>query len=512
MPTRCKMAPIGVMLLLLSHTLSPIASSELTPEQVLQQAFALARAIPEERQKHSALSGVLWAAERRKAVALLLQMAGESPEVRSQALQAAVPILAGRGQVEEALTHWREIEDASQRLETLAHAYAAAVAERQQDGARQLFALAQGKSQQTRLLEEAVRRLLENENPQEALRYALKIPLEPQRSVQLAWVADSLARCDKLTLALQAASQVKLGKGYQLERFEMNLSLAAALARAGKLPQAMARLRQAVDEAQRIPQKEGLLRDEQLAAIPWETPVVFSPQQWRELATRIRHLDERSLFLRAVCRRYAEEGQWQNARTTAGMIPTAEGRVTALVMLADMAREAGRREEAPSLLRQAEALIPRIRDAEEREAAFRALAVAWAASGNLSRAVELAKKVRDPYERFALVGSLLEQAKEQTLRPEERAALCQLAQLALSALAPELPKELGIELSLQYVPAIRAGAALALAGDVEGVRHLLQRYAPGREREGVLRGILAELSSEQIYHEVPVQNTLCCTG
>lgn len=504
MSTRGRTLSFLATLLLASCTLFSTASSPLTPEQVLQQAVALARALPDERQRHSALSEVLGAAERMKAVDLLLQAAREAPEVRPQALQAVVPLLAASGRVEEALAHWRQMRDASERLKTLANVYATAVVERQQDSARQLFALAQGKSQQTRLLEEAVRRLLDNENPQEALRYALKIPLEPQRSVQLAWVADSLARCDKLTLALQAASQVRLGKGYRLERFAMNLSLAAALARTGKLPQAMARLRQAVDEAQRIPLKEGLLRDEQLAAIPWETPVVFSPQQWRALAARIRHPDERSLFLRAVCRRYAEEGQWQHARTTAGMIPTAGGRLTALVMLADMAREAGKTEEAPSLLRQAEALIPRIRDAEEREAAFRALAVAWAASGNLPRAVELAGNASEPFERFAVVGSLLEEAKGRTLRPEERAALRQLAQMALSAREPELPKKLGFELSLQFVPVIRAGVALALAGDVEGVRQLLQRYAPGTEREGVLRGILAELSSEQLYHRVPV--------
>lgn len=491
-------APLVIWL----HTAPIAVSNDLTPEQALRQALASARAISDPTQRESALHEVLWAAQRVKAVDFLLEMAGEASQIRQQVLQVVVPILAGGGRIEKATAYWRQIEDADARAQTLAYACGAAAAKDDWKGMQRLFAVAQGHKQRAQCLDAVVNALLQEEKSEDALRYALQIG-EPQRSTALARVAESLARHDKIQLALQAASRVK-GGGNSREGFSMNLAIAGALAKAGKVTQAMERLKRAVEMAQRVSEEEGVLRYERLAEIPYEMPVVLTPSQWNALAARIRAPDERATLLQAACRRYGEERKWQHARAIVNFIPTASDKIPALVMLSSIARGAGRKQDAQDLLRRADALLAQVKGGEARDNALRELAVEMAAAGNLPRAVALAALVREGVERFNLFGNLLDEAKRRDIRPEERPALQKLAQLCLKASAPDIPKEIGFPISLQHVPVVRAGTALALAGDIEGVRRLLQRQVKPEQREDMLRGILAELSVERIDHEVPV--------
>ncbi len=484
---------------------APLAiSNDLTPEQVLRHALSSARAIADSTQRQSALDEVLRTAQRLKAVDFLMQMAEEAPEIRQAVLRVAVPLVAGRGRTEEAVALWRRIEDAQARAQVLAYACGSAADSGSKETLSSLLALAQGQKQRAQCLDEVVSSLLQADKPEEAFRYALQVPDQKWRSATLTRVADSLARRGNIALALQAASQIRGDGGHWYETVNMNLSLAAALAQAGKTAQAMERIKRAIDIVQRIDKEEGVLRYDWLAEIPRQMPVVLTPDQWKVLAARIPDPDERATFLKAACRRYAEEGQWQRARATVNLMSAADDRISALVMLSSVARAAGKEQLVRDLLRSAERLLPRVKGGEAREAVLEQMAVEMAAAGDLPRAVALAALVREGIERFNLLGTLLDEAKRRDIRPEQRPALQKLAQLCLTASAPEVPKEMGFHISLQSVPITRAGTALALAGDIEGVRRLMQRHAKPEEREGVLRAILAELSVERVDHEVPV--------
>jgi len=194
----------------------------------------------------------------------------------------------------------------------------------------------------------------------------------------------------------------------------------------------------------------------------------------------------------------AEEQQFEPAIALVDAIPTVEGKIYALTTLADMSK----RSDAVVLLRRADALLRRVRGSEARDDAITDLAVSMAKAAQFSRAVELAARVQGNFARLSLFNTLLQEAKEQPLRREDRPALRRLAQLLRATQVTWEDAELKEVFRDRHL--VLAGVALALADDIEGVRQLMLQVRDKQWRREVLRGILGELMVTEIDHDVPV--------
>jgi flavin-binding protein dodecin len=472
-------------------------SSPIGAEEVLQEALARARDIKDQRLQQLALREVIHTAGRVGNAQVLLQLVDEAAELREEAIQQLVVLLARQGRVEEAANYIRSLQDTAARQESLREAIGALAFEGPVEHIEPLLTLAPSEEFRDDLLFMVVQTLRHEKTPDEALRFAKAIRNNSRRASAIIQVATNLAYSGRVQQAKELL-QGHLKFSSPSDNFRLHMALATQLAKSGNLREAVSYARLAVAEAQRIDREEGLLRLEYLVSVAQDMPLGFSVSQWKSLAAAIVDKEERAAFLRAVCRRYAEEQQFEPAIALVDAIPTVEGKIYALTMLADMAK----RNDAVVLLRRADSLLRRVRGSEARDDAITDVAVSMAKAAQFSRAVALASSVRGNFARLSLLNALLQEFKEQPLRREDRPALRRLAQLLQTTRVtwedPEL-KEVFRDSHL-----VLAGVALALADDVNGVRQLLLQVRDKQRRREVLRGILGELMVTEIDHDVPV--------
>jgi hypothetical protein len=472
-------------------------SSPIGAEEVLQEALARARDIKDQRLQQLALREVIHTASRVGNLKVLLQLVDEAAELREEAIQQLVVVLAKQGRVEEAANYIRAIQDSAARQESLRGAIGALAFEGRVENIERLLSLAPSEEFRDDLLFMVVQTLQHEKTPEDALRLAKAIRNDSRRASAIIQVATSMAYAGRVQQAKELfKGHLKFGSPY--DNFRLHIALATQLTKSGNVREAFSHTRLAVAEAQRIDREEGLLRLEYLVSVAQDMPLGFSVSQWKSLAAAIVDKEERAVFLRAVCRRYAEEQQFEPAIALVDAIPTVEGKIYTLTMLADKAK----RNDALVLLRRADSLLRRVRGSEARDDAITDVAVSMAKAAQFSRAVALAASVQGNFARLSLFNTLLQEAKEQPLRREDRAALRRLAQLLRATQVTWEGPEL--EEAFRDRHLVLAGGALALADDIGGVRQLLLQVRDQQRRREVLRGILGELMVTEIDHDVPV--------